>query len=177
LTASNVIVLQGSIAAFRAGLRRLGEHACTLRSHFNQSQARPEAFLAYPRPDPFEDVRAQERRLEERLSRWPGRTQAMALQTGAERMLAHLHEHAVSAGAVLCARTLLETYRIIGGFYVLAVERDPRTYRHRASAETIEYWHKAVRAANAEQPRILAALTMRHPPAAAAASGRLEYSR
>jgi hypothetical protein len=168
LATSNVIKLNDSLPAFRATLCGLAEQTRGLHALFTLAHTNPRNFAAYRRP-PAGDVDAEQRHFEAMRAGWPGRATAESVYERADAALAGIHRHSLKSGAVLCACTLLENYRIVGALYLAANERDPATFQHRAGGASISQWIHAVRETEVEFPRVIAALTRRASPARAAA--------
>jgi hypothetical protein len=157
VSASNIIVLKGSIIALRAALHALARKSQDLHSLFEFMRCDPEAYSPH-RQAANGHWGAVERHSQALPAGWPGDLTAHALRDGAERLLADMNRHSLKSGIVLRANTLLETYRIVGGLFPAANARDPVTFRHRADERAIQHWSRAVLAADVEYPKVIAAL-------------------
>jgi hypothetical protein len=141
---SNIVALQGSVAAFCLKLEDLADLANTLYALYRLAEIQPASFNAY-RELAMSDVgEGSTLRLKFVLQAWPGRATASALQRGAESLLTELNHYPLADGAVLCANTLLDNLRIVGGLYVTANQRDPATFRRCADQRLVDHWLNAV---------------------------------
>jgi hypothetical protein len=137
---SNIAAPQGSVAAFCEKLEGLADLANTLYALYRLAETQPNSFNAYRElamSDAGEGLKFV-------LQAWPGRTTASALQLGAETLLTELNHYPLADGAVLCATTLLDNLRIVGGLYVAANQRDPATFRRCADQRLVDHWLNAV---------------------------------
>jgi hypothetical protein len=160
LKSSNVVTLNRSLPVFRAKLDHLAEMTRTLYALCRLAETQPGAFAVYRHP-PAGDTIAKELHAEAVSSGWPGRATAQELRSRAETMLHELGQHSVKYGAVLCANTLLENYRIVGGLFVAANRRDPTTFLHQADETLVNHWLNAVRKTQVEHTDVTATLKRR----------------
>ena len=77
---------------------------------------------------------------------------------GAETLLVELNHYPLAAGAVLCANTLLDNLRIVGGLYVTANRRHPATFRRCADQQVVDHWLNAVCESQVEYPEVVESL-------------------
>jgi len=153
----NIVAPQGRVPAFRAKLDSLADMANTLYALFRLAETQPDSFDAY-RQLVMSHTSEGNLRLQFILQAWPGRATADALQFGAETLLAELIRYPLADGAVLCANTLLDNLRIVGGLYVTANQRDPATFRPCADQRLVDHWLNAVCEAQVEYPEVLESL-------------------
>ena len=151
---SNVAALQGCVPAFRATLESLADMANTLYALYRLAETQPDSFNDY-RQLAMREAGESTLRLKFVLQSWPGRATAEALQLGAETLLIELNHYALADGAVLCANTLLDNLRIVGGLYVTANQRDPATFRRCADRQVVDHWLNAVCESQVEYPEVL----------------------
>jgi hypothetical protein len=140
---SNIVALQGPVLSFRTKLEGLADSANILYALYRLAEAQPDSFDSY-RQLAMSDTGEGDLRLKFVLRSWPGRATASALQRGAEKLLSELNHHPIADGAVLCAKTLLDNLRIVGGLYVSVNQRDPVTFRRRADQRLVDHWLNAV---------------------------------
>jgi hypothetical protein len=154
---SNIAALQGCVPAFRTKLDSLADMANTLYALFRLAETQPASFDAY-RQLAMSHTGEGDFCLKFVLRAWPGRATADALQLGAEALLAELDHYPLADGAVLCAHTLLDNLRIVGGLYVTANQRDPATFRRCADQRVVNHWLNAVCESQVEYPEVLESL-------------------
>jgi hypothetical protein len=154
---SNIVALQGSAHSLRAKLEGLADSANTLYALYRLAETQPDSFDSY-RQLAMSDTGEGDRRLKFVLRSWPGRATATALQRGAEKLLAELNLHPLTEGAVLCAKTLLDNLRIVGGLYVSANQRDPVSFRRCADQRLVDHWLNAVCESHVEYLEVAEAL-------------------
>lgn len=154
---STIVALQGCVPAFRAKLDNLVDMANTLYALFRLAETQPESFDAY-RQLAMSHSGEGNLCLKFVLKAWPGRATADALRLGAETLLVELTHYPLVDGAVLCANTLLENLRIVGGLYVTANQRDPVTFRRCADQRVLDHWLNAVCESQVEYPEVLESL-------------------
>jgi hypothetical protein len=155
--ASNIAALQGYVPAFRATIESLADMADTLYALYRLAETQPGSFNEYRRLAMREAGEGQPR-LKFVLQAWPGRATAEALQLGAETLLGELNHYPFAEGAVLCAHTLLDNLRIVGGLYVAANQRHPATFRRCADQQLVDHWLNAVCESQVEYPEVLESL-------------------
>ena len=143
--------------AFRARLDDLAEMTRTLYALFRLAETQPESFDDYRRLALSESSHGENRR-EAVLGAWPGYATASELQLGAETLLAELNQYPLADGAILCAGPLLDNFRIVGGLYITANQRDPATFRHCADQRSVDHWLDAVCESQVEYPEVQEAL-------------------
>lgn len=154
---SNIVALQGCVPAFLGELDSLADMANTLYALFRLAETQPESFDTY-RQLALSQAREGNLPLKFVLKAWPGRATADALRLGAETLLAELNHYPLADGAVLCANTLLDNLRIVGGLYVTANQRDPATFRRCTDQRVVDHWLNAVCESQVEYPEVLESL-------------------
>jgi hypothetical protein len=167
---SKIVALQGCVPAFRTKLDSLADMANTLYALFRLAETQPESFDAY-RELAMSHTGEGDFRLKFVLKAWPGRATADALQSGAEALLAELNHYPLADGVVLCANTLLDNLRIVGGLYVTANQRDPATFRRCADQRVVDHWLNAVCESQVEYPEVIESLQNSVVPRAVKAAG------
>jgi hypothetical protein len=166
---SNIVALQGSAPSLRVKLEGLADSANTLYALYRLAETQPDSFDSY-RQLAMSDTDEGDRRLKFVLRSWPGRATASALQRGAEKLLAELNHHPLTEGAVLCAKTLLDNLRIVGGLYVSANQRDPVSFRRCADQRLVDHWLNAVCESQVEYLEVVEALQSGAAPRVARSS-------
>ena len=154
---SNIAALQGCVPAFRATIESLADMADTLYALYRLAETQPDSFNGYRRLA-MREAGEGHLRLEFVLQAWPGRATAEALQRGAETLLDELNHYPLAEGAVLCAHTLLDNLRIVGGLYVTANQRHPATFRRCADRQVVDHWLNAVCESQVEYPEVIESL-------------------
>jgi len=154
---SNIAALQGCVPAFRATLESLADMANTLYALHRLAETQPESFNDY-RQLAVREAGEGTLCLKFVLQTWPGRATAEALKLGAEALLVELNHYLLADGAVLCANTLLDNLRIVGGLYVTANQRHPATFRRCADQQVMDHWLNAVCESQVEYPEVLESL-------------------
>jgi hypothetical protein len=154
---SNIVALQGGVPAFLAKLDTLADMANTLYALFRLAETQPESFDAY-RQLAMSHTCEGNLPLKFVLKAWPGRATADELRLGAETLLAEMSHYPLADGAVLCANTLLDNLRIVGGLYVTANQRDPLTFQRCADQRLVDHWLNAVCESQVEYPEVLESL-------------------
>jgi len=165
---SPIAALQGCVPAFRATLEDLADMANTLYALYRLAETQPESFNDY-RQLAMREAGEGTLRFEFVLQAWPGRATAEALRLGAEALLVELNHYPLADGAVLCANTLLDNLRIVGGLYVTANQRHPATFRRCADQQVLDHWLNAVCESQVEYPEVLESLQQWDAPRASKA--------
>ena len=158
MNAPNVVTLNRSLPLFRAKLDQMAEMARTLCALFRLAETQPGAFAAYRHPAAGDHI-ARQLHAEAVSNGWPGRATAQELRVGAETMLQELGQHPVRYGVVLCAKTLIENYRIVGGLFVAANRRDATSFMPQADEKLINHWLGAVRVTQMDHAEVTAMLS------------------
>jgi len=166
---SNIAALQGCVPAFRATIESLADMANTLHALYRLAETQPDSFNDY-RQLAMREACEGTLRLQLVLQAWPGRATAEALQLGAEALLLELNHYPLADGAVLCAHTLLDNLRIVGGLYVTANQRHPGTFRRYADQQVVDHWLNAVCESQVEYPEVLESLQQWDAPRASKAN-------
>jgi hypothetical protein len=151
---SNIAALQASVPALGATLEGLVDMANTLYALYRLAETQPDSFNAY-RQLAMREAGEGTLRLQFVLQAWPGRATAEALQQGAETLLVELNHYPLADGGVLCASTLVDNLRIVGGLYVTANQRHPVNFRRCADQQLVDHWLNAVCESQVEYLEVL----------------------